>query len=436
MGEKLLLQEESQNLLLQEEFFSLRKNLKIFFSRKNLKKYFFLEREKNSAEKILRFFLRKKNSAEKISFLKQPLLVETRQKLKVSGKESFSKSDLKFFPEFEFFFSFFSSTKMWVLIDNTSKERVSERFSSQAALARFMKLSPQTLNKAVKEGRTVFSFEGRDVQVVKQVFARFEVRDSPRGSVLGRFATQADLANSIGVSRQAVSAACARICNWDERTVLKDGNKIFIFPVFDKSPMTNPWEEDSKPKPKNEHAKSVHITSEVFDKIYPSLAAATRDLKIDSKTISAAVASGRNKFRRKSDGQEFQVKVLPKPIPISLPPKAVGAPLEMPKPPPEEKEVDYFEKNWERILKEFDATPREESEEVAEEDRIIFCNLNNCFYFKFENLLDYAAHFARYFDRPRPKEEEENLSKGQWSFEAKPTPWKTEKWRCVHFVSK
>ena len=68
---------------------------------------------------------------------------------------------------------------MWVLIDNTSRERVSERFSSQAALARFMKLSPQTLNKAVKEGRTVFSFEGRDVQVVKQVFARFEVRDSP-----------------------------------------------------------------------------------------------------------------------------------------------------------------------------------------------------------------------------------------------------------------
>ena len=78
---------------------------------------------------------------------------------------------------------------MWLLIDNTSKERVSERFSSQAALARFMKLSPQTLNKAVKEGRTVFPFEGRDVQVVKQIFARFEVRDSPRGKVLGRFAT-------------------------------------------------------------------------------------------------------------------------------------------------------------------------------------------------------------------------------------------------------
>ena len=68
---------------------------------------------------------------------------------------------------------------MWVLIDNTSKERVSGRFSSQAALARFMKISSQTLNKAVKEGRTVFPFDGRDVQVVQQVFTQFEVRDSP-----------------------------------------------------------------------------------------------------------------------------------------------------------------------------------------------------------------------------------------------------------------
>ena len=329
---------------------------------------------------------------------------------------------------------------MWVLIDNTSKERVSKRFSSQAALAKFMKLSPQALNKAVKEGRTVFSFEGRDVQVVKQVFARFEIRDSPRGKVLGRFATQADLAKSIGVSRQAVSAACARICNWDERCVSAHGSEFFIFPVFDKLPMTTPWEEDSKPKPKNEHAKSVHITSEVFDKIYPSIAAATKDLKIDSKTISSAVASGRNKFRRKSDKQEFYVKVLPKPIPISLPPalppKVVGAPLEMPTPPLEETEVDYFEKNWERILKDFYVQPRDEAEEVAEEDEIVFCNLNTCFYFEMDTLMDYVANFARYFDFPRPKEVKENLSKAQWSFEAKPTPWKTEKWRCVHFASK
>ena len=327
---------------------------------------------------------------------------------------------------------------MWLLIDNTSKERVSERFASQAALARFMKLSPQTLNKAVKEGRTVFPFEGRDVQVVKQIFARFEVRDSPRGKVLGRFATQADLAKSIGVSRQAVSAACARICNWDERTVSANGSDFFLFPVFDKSPMTTPWKED--PKPKNEHARSVHVTSEVFDKIFPSIAAATKELKVDSKTISSALKSGRNKFRRKSDKQEFQVKVLPKPIPISLPqtlpPKAVGAPLEMPKPPQEETEVDFFEKNWNSILKEFHAQPREDSEEVAEDDRIFFCNLNTCFCFEMDTLLDYVANFARYFDFPRPKEVQKNLSKGQWSFEARPTPWKTEKWRCVHFASK
>ena len=159
-----------------------------------------------------------------------------------------NQTSKKSLPESDFFFSFFSSTKMWLLIDNTSKERVSERFASQAALARFMKLSPQTLNKAVKEGRTVFPFEGRDVQVVKQIFARFEVRDSPRGKVLGRFATQADLAKSIGVSRQAVSAACARICNWDERTVSANGSDFFLFPVFDKSPMTTSGRKIQNPR--------------------------------------------------------------------------------------------------------------------------------------------------------------------------------------------
>ena len=327
---------------------------------------------------------------------------------------------------------------MWVLIDNTSRERVSGRFHSQAALARFMQLSPQTLNKAVKEGRTVFSFEGRDVQVVKQVFTRFEVRASPRGEVLGRFATQADLARSIGASRQAVSAACARICDWDERTVSVNGSVFFLFPVFDKSPMTAPWEEE--PKPKNEHSKSVHITSEIFDKIYPSIAAATKDLKIDPKTISSALASGRNKFRRKSDRQEFQVKVLPKPKPVYLPPtlpsKTLCEPLEKPKLSPEETEVDFFEKNWEKILKNCYKQPRGESEEVAEDDMIVFYNLNTCFCFELETLLDYVANFARYFDRPRPQEVQENLSKSQWTFEVKPTPWKTEKWRCVHFASK
>ena len=328
---------------------------------------------------------------------------------------------------------------MWVLIDNTSRERVSGRFPSQAALARFMKLSPQTLNKAVKEGRTVFSFEGRDVAVVKQVFNRFEVRDSPRGEILGKFTTQADLARSIGASRQAVSAACSRICDWDERTVSVNGKVFFLFPVFDKSPLTAPWEE--KPKPKNEHAISVHITSVDFDKIYPSIAAATKDLKIDPKTISSAVASGRNKFRRKSDRQEFEVKVLPKPKPVALPPtlppKVICEPLEKPKQLPEETEVDFFEKNWEKILKKVHKQPRGETEEVAEDDLIVFYNLNtSCICFEYDNLLDYFAYFARYFDYPRVKEVEENLAQSQWTFDARPTPWKTEKWRCVHFASK
>ena len=327
---------------------------------------------------------------------------------------------------------------MWVLIDNTSRERVSGRFPSQAALARFMKLSPQTLNKAVKEGRTVFSFEGRDVAVVKQVFNRFEVKASPRGEVLGRFATQADLARSIGASRQAVSAACSRICEWDERTVSVNGKVFFLFPVFDKSPITAPWEE--KPQPKNEHSRSVHITSEDFDKIYPSIAAATKDLKIDPKTIAFALTSGRNKFRRKSDRQEFQVKVLPKPKPVylppTLPPKILCEPLEKPK-YPEETEVDFFEKNWEKILKKVHKQPRGETEEVAEDDLIVFYNLNtSCICFEYDNLLDYFANFARYFDYPRVKEVEENLAQSQWTFDARPTPWKTEKWRCVHFASK
>ena len=329
---------------------------------------------------------------------------------------------------------------MWVLIDNTSKERVSVRFPSQAALARFMKISPQTLNKAVKEGRTIFPFEGRDVQVVEQVFARFEVRDSPRGVVLGTFATKADVAKWIGVSRQAVSAAFARLCSWDERTVLKDGRKIYLFQTFDKGPMTNPWAEDAKPIPKKEHARSVHITSDFSDNFYPSIAAATKDLKIDSKTISSALATGKNKFRRKSDGREFQVKVVPKPTPVALPPKKVQPPLKpgeaLPKPPPEERGID-LKKNWQRILRKHPGfTPREESEEIEADDMIIFCNLYRCFCFNYEDMLDYTTHFVdnRYYELFDVYEVSDNLSKGQWSFEAKPTPWRKEKWRRVNFV--
>ena len=67
---------------------------------------------------------------------------------------------------------------MWFLIDE-SGEKVSEFFPSQAKLAVFMQMLPQTLNRAIQKGKNVFQFRGQEVKVVQQTIPHFADFDFP-----------------------------------------------------------------------------------------------------------------------------------------------------------------------------------------------------------------------------------------------------------------
>ena len=171
-----------------------------------------------------------------------------------------------------------------------------------------------------------FPFRGRQVRVVEQKVARFSVYETPNGPPLESFETESEMAQWLGVTRQAVYAAFNRFCDLNERKIKKDGKAYFVKRVFDKGPVTNPWTEEATPTPKKQHAISVKIISSTSTKIYSSVSEATNDLGINSRTIHEALKSGRNSFTRRSDGEKFQVEKVEKPPPSPLPPKPIPQP--------------------------------------------------------------------------------------------------------------
>ena len=106
---------------------------------------------------------------------------------------------------------------MWFLIDE-SGEKVSEFFPSQAKLAVFMQLSPQTLNRAIQKGKNVFQFRGQEVKVVQQTIPHFAVFDfSPSEGTEGSgknpietFELASEVAKWLKVPNQTVYAAIKR----------------------------------------------------------------------------------------------------------------------------------------------------------------------------------------------------------------------------------
>ena len=89
---------------------------------------------------------------------------------------------------------------MWFLIDE-SGEKVSEFFSSQAKLAVFMQILPQTLNRAIQRGKNVFQFRGQEVKVVQQKIPHFAVFDfPPSGNPIETFELIPEVAKWLQVS--------------------------------------------------------------------------------------------------------------------------------------------------------------------------------------------------------------------------------------------
>ena len=100
---------------------------------------------------------------------------------------------------------------MWFLRDVFSGEKVSPDFPSQAKLARFMQILPQTLHKAIQEGRNGFKFRGKGVKVVQQKIPHWALFDlSSSETPIETFETVSDLAKWLKVTKQAVYAAINR----------------------------------------------------------------------------------------------------------------------------------------------------------------------------------------------------------------------------------
>ena len=99
---------------------------------------------------------------------------------------------------------------MWFL-KVASGDKVSEFFPSQAKLAVHMQMSPQSLQKAIRKGKTVFQFHGQEVRVVQQRIPQFAVFDFPPSeSPLETFELVAEAANWLKVPAQTVYAAIKR----------------------------------------------------------------------------------------------------------------------------------------------------------------------------------------------------------------------------------
>ena len=99
---------------------------------------------------------------------------------------------------------------MWFLVD-ASGEKVSELFFSQTKLAVFMQMPPQTLHRAIQKGKNVFQFRGQEVKVVQQTIPHFAVFDFPPSeNPIETFELVSELAKWLKVTNQTVYAAIKR----------------------------------------------------------------------------------------------------------------------------------------------------------------------------------------------------------------------------------
>ena len=154
---------------------------------------------------------------------------------------------------------------MWFVIDPETLQKLGGRFDTQKDLADFLGITPQTLSRELKLCRLIFRWKGRNVQVVNQSLMRYEIF-SPENELVGRVKSKAELARFLGVSRQAVSAAMTRSIPPKIRGHL-------IRQRFEKEKiMTVPCKLEKNEKPKPKRNKAVTVNS----KFYPSINEAGR----------------------------------------------------------------------------------------------------------------------------------------------------------------
>ena len=173
---------------------------------------------------------------------------------------------------------------MWVLVSHGGKI-VGEPAKSESEIAKRLGLSRQFLNRQLKKGKNGFLFQSTPVLVKRQM----------EFSAAGRqFETQNQMADALGLSRTAV----ARVFKTETSGVVqtKEGKEVKI------SRIAGSTFAPACPKP----LPAIRVKSAVGGlQEFSSIAAASRELKIDPKTIPSALRSGRDSFTRKSDGQKI-----------------------------------------------------------------------------------------------------------------------------------
>ena len=195
---------------------------------------------------------------------------------------------------------------MWYLIDPDTGLSIGKIFETKTALAEFLGTSPSTLGRKLKAGQFIFRLGENEVQVAERGESRFEVLDSD-GKVIARAKNKNNLAEILGVSRQAVSKAYAES---GLRPFKIRGNEIRQ--IFDKE------KEYSLPTfPAAEQGSNREKAVLVNQKYYSSITEAAKELKVDRKTVSSAV-NNKGVFKRQKDGKEFFVEFAPAPFSIDF----------------------------------------------------------------------------------------------------------------------
>ena len=144
---------------------------------------------------------------------------------------------------------------MWFLRD-ASGDKVSEFFPSQAKLAVYMQMAPQTLQKAVRKGKNVFQFHGQEVRVVQQTIPQFAVFDFPPSeNPLETFEWVAEAANWLKVPAQTVYAAIKR--GKETKVKNKEGGVFWLKKLEEVAP------PEKAPAPESEISKVPAPESEI-----------------------------------------------------------------------------------------------------------------------------------------------------------------------------
>ena len=91
------------------------------------------------------------------------------------------------------------------------EKKSAQIFLPKQSWQKFMQILPQTLNKAVQEGRNSFRFHGKGVKVIQQKIPHFALFDlSSSDTPIETFETVSDVAKWLKVRNQAVYAAINR----------------------------------------------------------------------------------------------------------------------------------------------------------------------------------------------------------------------------------